>query len=127
MADPETTRRAVEAFFSAVGTAGRDDFVALFGPEVHFEDPLGTPVNQGPEGVARFHKGLRRAWQSLTMTPTAIHVRGDEAAAAWQAEGLSATGKTIRFAGVDTFRVGPDGRINRVHGYWDFEGVIGQM
>ena len=82
MADPETTRRAVEGFFAALGQPDRDAWVALFDPEIEFEDPLGTPRLSGPDGVARFHKGLGRAWAALAMTPRQIHVRGSQAAAA---------------------------------------------
>jgi steroid delta-isomerase len=127
MNQSERTQAAVAAYFAAVGTADREAFVALFSAEVHFEDPLGAGVLLGHEGVARFHKGLGRAWANLTMVPRALHVRGERAAVAWQAQGHSNSGKAIEFDGIDTFEVGEDGLIRRVEGYWDLEGVIAQM
>jgi hypothetical protein len=130
MTDP--TRQAVERYFQLVGapeeaTADRETFVAQFSPDVEFADPVGGPVMHGHEGVAKFHKGLGRAWSTLRLTPTAIYTRGPRAAAHWTAEGTSTTGKRISFGGVNTFRVDEAGRLDQVEGYWDFDGVIGQM
>jgi steroid delta-isomerase len=127
MNETHSTQSVVEAYFAAVGSADREAFVALFSADVHFEDPLGAGVLLGHEGVARFHKGLGRAWASLRMAPTALHVRGERAAVAWHAQGHSTSGKDIQFDGIDTFDVDEDGLIRRVEGYWDMEGVIAQM
>jgi steroid delta-isomerase len=121
------TRRAIEAYFASIADAEAQAFVDQFAEEATFADPVGGPVLTGRDGVAKFHKGLRRAWQRLDMRPTAVHVRGGRAAAAWTATGQSASGKDIAFDGVNVFEVDDDGRIARLEGYWDFEGVIGQM
>jgi steroid delta-isomerase len=127
MAYPELTHTAARRYFAAVGQAERDDFVALFHPDVHFEDPVGSGVLQGHEGVARFHKGLARAWASLRMEAGAVHVRGRRAAVAWRAQGQSQTGKAIDFDGIDLLEVDDAGLITRVEGYWDLESVIARM
>lgn len=120
-------RAAALAYFEAVGSADADGFVALFSPEAHFEDPVGGPVLRGEEGLRRFHKGLRRAWERIAMRPQAIFARGPRVAVHWEAAGTSATGKAIDFAGINLIEVDDSGRIARMEGYWDFEGVIGQM
>jgi steroid delta-isomerase len=125
--DADTTRQAVLDYFGAFAGADRDAFVALFTDDVHFEDPVGSHVLRGHDGVARFHKGLRRAWSDLEMTAESVFVRGDRAAVAWSARGRSASGKDIAFAGIDAFEVDPAGKIRRLEGYWDLEGVIAQM
>lgn len=127
MPNPAVTESAARRYFAAVGQAERDAFVALFHADVHFEDPVGSGVLLGHEGVARFHKGLARAWSSLQMTPTALHVRGQRAAVAWQAVGQSQTGKAIDFDGIDVLDVDEAGLITRVEGYWDLESVIARM
>ena len=127
MPDPETTRNAALGYFAAVGQADREAFVALFHPDVHVEDPVGAGVLQGHEGVARFHKGLGRAWASLRMEPTHLQVRGSRAAIAWRARGHSSTGKDIDFEGIDVLEVDDAGRITRLEGYWDLESVIARM
>jgi steroid delta-isomerase len=126
MSETDATEQAVRAYFDAATAPDLAAFLALFASEVHFEDPIGVPV-LGADTLPRFHKGLQRAWQQLKMVPDAVHVRGRAAAATWHAEGLSATGKTIRFEGIDTFEVDEAGRIRRVLGYWDMEGMLAQM
>jgi steroid delta-isomerase len=91
------------------------------------EDPVGTPVHRGHEGVAGFHKGLHKAWSAMSMTLDDVFVRGNRAAARWSATGTSASGKQISFGGVDVFHLDGDGRIARLEGFWDLEGVIAQM
>lgn len=122
-----STEQAVRIYFDALGTADAEAFVALFSSDVRFTDPVGQTTLEGQEGVARFHKGLRRAWSELSMVPVAVHVRGSAAAAQWAARGRSTSGNDIAFEGINVFEVDDEGRITRVDGYWDFEGVIAQM
>jgi len=121
------SEQAVRNYFVGLGAADAADFGALFSDEVKFTDPVGQPTLEGPDGVARFHKGLRRAWTSLEMTPQHVFVRGRRATAYWRASGQSATGKDIEFDGINVFELAEDARIERVDGYWDFEGVISRM
>ncbi len=122
-------RQAALAYFEAIGQADADTFAALFSADVHFEDPVAGPgpALQGEDGVRRFHKGLRRAWQSLTMTVDEVFARGQRAAVRWHAAGHSTSGKDIAFTGINIVEVDQAGRISRLEGYWDFEGVISQM
>jgi len=115
------------AYFDAIAGADADDFAALFSAAAHFEDPVGGPALHGHDGVRKFHKGLRRAWQRLRMQAEDVFVRGDRAAVRWHATGHSATGKDITFDGINVFTVDGDGKISRLEGYWDFESVIGRM
>jgi steroid delta-isomerase-like uncharacterized protein len=117
----------VRRYAEALGSAEKDTFVSLFTEDVHFEDPVGTKVHVGHEGVAAFHDGLRRAWSSLSMATHIIEPRGDRVAVSWSALGRSASGKDITFDGIDVMLVRDDGRIARLEGYWDFEGVVAQM
>jgi steroid Delta-isomerase len=125
--DPEITRSAAIRYMAAVGQTEREAFTELFHPAVHFEDPVGAGVLLGHEGVARFHKGLARAWASLRMEPTALHVRGSQVAIAWRAVGRSSSGQAIDFDGIDVLEVDDAGLITRVLGYWDLESVIARM
>jgi steroid delta-isomerase len=123
----DAIQTAVDGYFATVGAEDTDAFVELFAEDVVFQDPVGTPTLTGPEGVRKFHIRLQKSWQSLEMTPRATFPRGGRAAVYWTAEGLSGTGKAIRFAGVDVFEVDDAGRIRRVEGYWPIEEVIAQM
>ncbi len=121
--------QAVAAYFEALDAEPDNGpgFVELFSEDARFEDPIGGPVMQGREGIAKFHKGLTRAWSRLHLEPTVVHVRGNRAAVSWKAEGHSATGKDIRFEGINVVHVDEAGRISALEGYWDLEGVIAQM
>lgn len=120
-------REQTYAYFRAIGGATPEDFVALFSEDVHFEDPVGGRVLQGHEGVAAFHRGLKRAWTSIEMIPDSVFTRGERSAVAWSASGTSTSGKGIDFEGINVFHFDGDGLIVRLEGYWDFEGVIGRM
>jgi steroid delta-isomerase len=125
--DETVVRDAVRKFFAALGDADEVGFVQLFTDDVWFCDPMGSPVLEGHAGVARFLKGMRRAWSTFHAEEQHVFVRGARAAAHWSAQGQSATGVDIAFDGIDLFEVEPSGRISRVEGYWDFEDVIGRM
>jgi steroid delta-isomerase len=123
----ELCREAIRGYFEAIRAGEVEALVALFSPEVEFNDPVGTPVLHGHDGVRRFHKGLTRAWERLDMQVEAAFIRGQRGAAHWSAEGKSTSGKDIAFEGINLFEVDEAGKINRLEGYWDFEDVVGQM
>ena len=125
----EQVQKAVASYFDALDAEPEhaERFITLFTEDVRFEDPVGGPVLQGHDGLAKFHKGLTRAWQRLQLRPDRVHVRGRQAAVSWQAAGHSATGKDITFEGINFVTVAEDGRIAAMSGYWDLEGVIAQM
>lgn len=126
MTEPDV-KATTERYFDAIENADAEDFTTLFTDDVVFEDPVGGPRLEGHAGMARFHKGLRRAWSNLRMEATAIHARGERAAVAWRAQGASTSGKAIDFEGINVFELAEDGRIRRMQGFWDLEGVIGRM
>jgi steroid delta-isomerase len=117
------------AYFEALDAEpeSAERFIALFDEQAHFEDPVGSRALVGHEGIAKFHKGLTRAWSRLRLSPERIHVRGNHAAVSWTAEGHSATGKDIQFDGINLLEVDAEGRIRSMSGYWDLEAVIAQM
>lgn len=118
---------AVAAYFDALVASDADAFAALFAADATMQDPVGTPVHEGHVGVARFHKGLHRAWSNFSMAVDEVYARGHSAAVRWSAEGTSASGKRITFQGIDVFHVDKEGRIAQLEGYWDLESVIAQM
>jgi steroid delta-isomerase len=118
---------AVEKYFETLGAADQEPFVAQFSHDVVLVDPVGTPVLEGHSGVAKFHKGVARAWKQLRLVPERSFIREDRAAVYWQAEGESSSGKRIQFDGINTFSVNDNGEICRLEGFWDIEGVIAQM
>ncbi|MFN2115916.1 MAG: nuclear transport factor 2 family protein [Anaerolineae bacterium] len=125
--EDDRTAAIARDYFERIVAPETEAFVVLFAPDLHFEDPVGTPPVTSIDDLAAFHKGLHRAWSALTMQVDAVHVRGDRAAVKWSASGTSATGKDIDFEGIDVLEVDDHGRIARLEGFWDLEGVIGQM
>lgn len=117
----------VNRYFERVTAADADAFVALFSDDAEVADPVGTPALHGPAAMAKFHGRLHRAWQSLTMTPQVLQVRGPSAAVHWTARGTSASGHDIAFDGINVFEIDGDGRIARLAAYWDLEGVVARF
>ena len=116
-----------QRYFDALGGPDGDAFVGLFTPDAVVDDPVGTPTQVGSEAIAKFHRGVKRAWSSLRMTPREAFERGDRLAVWWTADGLSVNGSEVAFAGIDIFTIGEDGLIQRLEGYWDLEGVLAKL
>jgi steroid delta-isomerase-like uncharacterized protein len=125
--DQDLVGAAVAAYFAALGTADEESFVRLFAPDVQFEDPVGSRALVGRDGVASFHRGLRRAWSRLDVAVDEVFPRGDRAAVRWTALGVAASGNEIPFAGIDVIAVDEDGLIRLLEGYWDLESVVARM
>jgi ketosteroid isomerase-like protein len=66
------------AAYSAGDVAGR---VALCGPSVRFEDPVGITVADGRDALEAFWTGLAGRGLSLDLAPERVIVVGDEALA----------------------------------------------
>lgn len=112
--------------------AGRVDVIdELFAVDVVDHNP----APGGPAGVAGIRAAVtefRNGVPDLTMTLHSVTVDGDRGADHWTLNGthtgtlfgIPATGRRIEFSGMDTVRVGADGRITDI---WHIEEIMSLM
>ena len=110
---------AVAAHVDAWNTMNRDRWVALFSPDVVFEDPVGAPPKVGLDAV---HKTWDRSFtpgRRWTLHPRQI-VAGGDVEAAVVMNNLGELGdKRVEVNSVEIFSVDHDGRIVHVRAFFD--------
>ena len=90
-------------------------------------DPVGTPAITGREAIREFLTSICKNFKSVGLTEECVFVAGNGAAVKWIGRGTSATGKDVRFEGIDVFEVNADGKIQTVRAYWNPAEMIAQL
>jgi steroid delta-isomerase len=109
---------AVERHVGFWNAMDRDAWVAIFSPEVTFEDPVGGPLKRGLEAV---HNSWDRSFvpgRRWTLHPTFVVGAGSECAVAMTNRG-DLDGRLVETRSIEIFRVGDDGRIVSVRSFFD--------
>ena len=118
MATTDQVRGAVERYVDTFQRQDRNAWLDLFAPDaIHF-DPVGTPVNAGRDAIAGFWDRTFSMLEKGEFEVRHVFVCGDEAAMVFTFTGTTAGGG-LTFDGVETFKIGPDGRIVEFRAYWD--------
>jgi len=85
MPDAAAIRATVERYQKAFTAGDRDDWVGQFAPDATLEDPVGTDVRQGHEGIGEFWDTVRAMAEQMEMVSTGVtRVAGHEAAFPFQ-------------------------------------------
>ena len=119
--------RAVRAYFLAIRAMDADAFANTFAEEGTTFDPVGTPGITGREAIREFLASICKNFKSVGLTEESVFVAGNGAAVKWTGRGTSASGKEVRFEGIDVFEVNADGKIQTVHAYWNPAEMIAQL
>jgi steroid delta-isomerase len=115
---PEQVRTAVERYVDTFQRQDRAAWLDLFAPDAVHYDPVGTPPNEGREGIAAFWDRTFAMLEKGRFDVHQVFVCGDQAAMTFTFTG-TAGGGGITFEGAETFLVGEDGRIREFRAYWD--------
>jgi steroid delta-isomerase len=118
---------ATDRYFHALNGLDRAAYLACFADNALVQDPYGGRTLEGNEGLNKWFNGMERTWERFTMTPGQGFAAGDRVAVPWTAEATAKSGKTARFAGINLFTIGEDGRISRLEGYWDVAAMMAQL
>lgn len=120
IADSETTRRALTAYFDALAALDAHRIASVFAEDGEIEDPVGTGVRRGREQIRDyFAQGLCRAAASVQIEVVSALPAGGSIAAHWRMKARGASGQDVTAEGIDVLQVGADGLIVRAEGYWD--------
>ena len=119
--------RAVRAYFLAIRAMDADAFANTFAEDGTTFDPVGTPGITGRAAVREFLQNICKGFKTVGLTEDYVFVAGNGAAVKWTGQGTSASGKEVKFEGVDVIEVNEDGKIQTVHAYWNPAEMIAQL
>jgi len=114
----EALRRAVARHFECWNARDREGWVALFDPNVTFDDPVGVPTKRGLEAARRQWDASFTPGQEWKIEPRLAYYRGDEAAFVVSNRGVIGD-KTYDFETIEVWKLGESGKFVAVRGYYD--------
>jgi ketosteroid isomerase-like protein len=115
---------AVAAYFDAVRTRQEARWIDAFADDAVVHDPVGSLPAEGAEGLREVWRVLTGPFKSVDMREQAVFYAGSGAAVHWTAKATGINERTVEFAGITVFEVGPDGKIQTVMSYWDPAAVL---
>lgn len=123
----DTISRAVRAYFLAIRAMDAEAFANTFAEDGTTFDPVGTPGIRGRDAIREFLTSICKNFESVGLTEESVFVAGNGAAVKWTGWGTSASGKEVKFEGIDVFEINEDGKIQTVHAYWNPAEMIAQL
>ena len=124
---PDRISRAVRAYFLAIRAMDAEAFANTFAEDGTTFDPVGTPGITGRDAIREFLTSICKNFESVGLTEESVFVAGNGAAVKWTGRGTSASGKEVKFEGIDVFEINEDGKIQTVHAYWNPAEMIAQL
>src|SRR5215813_3454381 len=124
---PERISRAVRAYFLTIRAMDADAFANTFAEDGTTFDPVGTPGITGRDALREFLSSICKNFKSVGLTEEHVFVAGNGAAVKWIGRGTSATGREVKFEGIDVFEINEDGKIQTVRAYWNPAEMIAQL
>ncbi|HLW91680.1 MAG TPA: nuclear transport factor 2 family protein [Roseiarcus sp.] len=117
---PEALRNTLDAYFGAIAARDPQRIASVFAERCEIEDPVGSPVRQGRDGVAGlFASGVALLASNVEITVLAALPSGNCIAAHWAMTAWSKAGHEVKAEGIDVLRVDGRGLIVRAEGYWN--------
>ena len=113
-------RKTLETYFSAIAMRDPERIASVFAMDCEIEDPVGSPVRHGRDGVLQlFGSGVAALASRVEITILAAIPCGSCIAAHWTMIAHGKAGREVKAEGIDVLRVDSDGHIIRAEGYWD--------
>jgi steroid delta-isomerase len=119
MPTPDEMRTLVDRYVQAMNSNDREGYVSLFAPDATMEDPVGSEVRRGHDGVRAFWGEVHALSPQITLVLTGpVRVAGAELA--FPMEAVSDVGGTTMIVDIiDVFRVDDAGLITSMRAFWD--------
>ena len=115
---PEQVRAVVETYVRAFATADRALYVSLFADGGTVEDPIGSTTVTGREALGAFFDNATSAGRlDLQVAPDGVRVAGNHVAFSFTLH-VDTGRQVLTLPVIDTFDLGPDGRIRAMRAYW---------
>jgi ketosteroid isomerase-like protein len=114
----EALRTAIERHFACWNAQDREGWIALFDPEVVFEDPVGVPPKRGLEAARLQWDRSFTPGQRWTLEARLLYLRGSDAAFVAANRGQIGD-KRFDFETIEVWTLGENGKFIAVRGYYD--------
>jgi ketosteroid isomerase-like protein len=123
----ETIKQVVAAYFDNIAAMNPEGWIDNFAEDAVSHDPVGEPPAKVHEGYRQFIGQLQAVFEKLEATTEHIFLAADEAAVKWTMNGISKTGKSVKFEGITIFQVNAQGKIQTTRAYWSPAQMIAQL
>jgi steroid delta-isomerase len=126
-----SAREASKRSMAAIEAMDRDGWLALFTEDAIVEDPVGPSMfdpdgkgHRGKEAIAKFFDTVIGPNDSLKFNVRLSYECGSEVANVGTIEITLAGGAQVTEVDlVSTYRVAPDGRLEALRAYWEFDQI----
>jgi len=116
----DALRNILDAYFSAIAARDPQRIAALFAIDGQIEDPVGSPIRHGRDGVAGlFAAGVAALASHVEIKVVAALPSGNSIAAHWTMTARGKAGREVKAEGIDVLQVDARGLIVRAEGYWN--------
>lgn len=127
-AQPASITATSEAFFNAMNAGQPEAILATLAPDVVTYEPVGTPPNEGHEGVMAWLQGnAAMGLQRFTVEIDAMYPAGNENIVIWTSTFVLADGREVVLNGADLHRFNQAGLIVEIRGYFDPSPVMAAL
>lgn len=117
----------VGKYFAAIRAMDLPAWLETFAEDAVTYEPVGDRIFEGHGAIAQFFAGVAGMFTTVGLTEEFVEVVGNEVAVKWIGRGVGQNGNSVTFAGIDVFEINPEGKIQTLHGYWDFAAVVKQL
>jgi len=124
---PSVIQKAIASYFAATRAMDPDAWLAAFAEDAVTYDPVGAPPIQGHRGLRQFWEMIAGVFETLGITEQEVFVSGNGAAVKWQGRGVGKNGREVSFEGIDVFEVNPQGKIQKMWGYWNPNALMNEL
>jgi tryptophan 2,3-dioxygenase/bacterioferritin-associated ferredoxin len=123
-APPDRLQTMIKTYFALITAGDPDAFAHLFTPDGYIEDPRGSMKWRGATELCAYLVSLVRRFPDRRISPSGpAAIQDNIATVSWSAEGRTAAGQAVSFAGTATFYFKSNGQIRVVLVEWDPAGV----
>jgi len=119
VAEPEQILSTIDAYAKTFTAHDRDGWLALWCEDATQEDPVGAPVNTGPEAIGLFWDNTHALGDLRLEATDEPIVVGDEALAFFRVDIGHGADRLSAPRIVDHMHFADDGRIQSLRAFWD--------
>jgi len=123
----EVIKEVIAAYFANIAAMNPEGWIDNFAEDAVSYDPVGEPPTKVHEGYRQFIGQLQAVFEKLEATTEHIFIAANEAAVKWTMNGVSKSGKPVKFEGITIFEINAEGKIQTTRAYWSPAQMIAQL
>lgn len=123
----EVIKQVIADYFVNIAAMNPEGWIDNFAEDAVSYDPVGEPPTKVHEGYRQFIGQLQAVFEKLEATTEHIFIAANEAAVKWTMDGVSKSGKSVKFEGITIFEVNAEGKIQTTRAYWSPAQMIAQL